>query len=268
MKTSSELIANIDKVLKCKEIPTAIKNYYSVANAPFLKKYNVSTEGSRAKEIVRGALFYSSEAMQFFSFFGVDFENPSKSKALESQGAKAESISHFLFSSIKQLYVILWETFRGFFEPLEDLYSIRLCESGIFPKTYQLFPYSVASEKTELNFREFFIRRGTFYRISESLPFELRFAYKAAQYFKDCFDNGKKKTQASDTEEYMDDFIRLFFVRNHVCHLKNSVINQSDAEKQQTLFHDLSTLLPKVQDSCIGIIGAFEEIAKNEIVGG
>lgn len=264
MKTSSELISNMDKVLKCKEIPIAIKNYYSLANEPFLSKYDINTTGDRIKEIVRGALFYSSEAKQFFSFFGIDFEDRLKSKALESQGEKAEKLSHFLLGSVKQLYVMLWETFRGFFEPLEDLYYLRLCESKIFPMSYQLFPYSLESEKTELSFRKFFIRTGTFYRISESLPFEFRLAYKAAPYFQTCFDNGKMKTQASETEEYMGDFIRLFFVRNSVCHLKKSLINREEPDKQLSLFHDLSTLLPKIQDSCIGIVGAFEHMIKNE----
>jgi hypothetical protein len=264
-------------VLKCKEIPNAIKNYYSVGLEPFLSKHGTELgiptkskkriEDDRVKEIMRGALFYSSRATQFFSLFGIDFENPSKSKVLESQGTNAESLSNLLFSSIQVLYITLWETFRGFFEPLEKLYSLRLCESGIFPQTYQLFPYSAAIEKTELSFRKLFIRSGTFYRISESLPFELRLAYKAAPYFKECFDIGKNKTQASTTEEYMDDFIRLFFVRNSVCHLKNSIVNQEGPERQRNLFHDLSTLLPKIQDSCIGIVGAFEEMAKKEIGG-
>ncbi len=272
-KISNNLIRDIDNVLKCDEIPIEIKNYYLVSIKPFLHKHrgilNLTRDKDertkQVKEVLRAADFYCKKAKEYFSFFGIDFEEPSKSHVIDAHGIKAEYFSHFLYSSIQLLYVTLWEVFAEFLKPLERLYYLRLCHSGVFPKTYLLFPDSSGTEKMELDFLRI-VGRGRLFRVSQSLPFEFRVVYQASPYFKECFEKGKKKTGATECEEIIDDFIRLFSVRNNVCHIGKVIsIQEVSEERIQSLLYRLSTLLPRIQSSCIGIISVFEELANKEV---
>lgn len=272
-KISTDLIADIDNVLKCQEVPREIKNYYLTSIEPFLQKHSgilsLSSDKNKrtkdVKEILRGADFYCKKAREYFSFFGVNFEEPSKSRLIDVSNINAESIAHFLYSSVQLLYVILWEVSSEFLKPLEKLYYLRLCHSGLFPQKYPLFPDSSGTEKMELDFLSV-VGRGALFRVNESLPFELRVVYHASAYFKECFEEGKKKTGVTQSEVFIDDFIRLFSVRNNVCHIGRFIpIQESSEERIQSLLYRLSTLLPRIQNSCLGIISVFGELARKEV---
>lgn len=273
VKISTNLIKDIENVLTCDEISREIKNYYLEGIEPFLNKYegildlsrNKEKRIERVKDVIRAANFYCQKAKEYFSFFGIDFEEPSESHVIDAHGIKAEYFSHFLYSSIQLLYVTLWEVFAEFLKPLERLYYLRLCHSGVFPKTYLLFPDSSGTEKMELDFLRI-VGRGRLFRVSESLPFEFRVVYQASPYFKECFEKGKKKAGATECEEIIDDFIRLFSVRNNVCHIGKVIsIQEVSEERIQSLLYRLSTLLPRIQSSCIGIISVFGELANKEV---
>lgn len=273
-KISTNLIKDIENVLTCDEISREIKNYYLEGIEPFLNKYegildlsrNKEKRIKRVKDVIRAANFYCQKAREYFSFFGIDFNEPTKSQVINSKDIEMETISRFLYSSVQLLYVILWEVFAEFLKPLEKLYYIRLCHAGIFPSRYLMFPNSIADEKMEPDFLHI-IRKGGLFRVSESLPFEFRIVYQTtSKYIKECFDEGGKKAGYTGTSDFIDDFIRLFVVRNNVCHIGRTIIIQETVEKRvQSLLYDLSTNLPRIQKSCIGVIGVFEELAKKEV---
>lgn len=275
-KISKDLVDNVDSVLKCDALYRDINQYYLAGIEPFLKRHadiqNIMGLSSKQekridklKNVLKGADFYSKKAREFFSFFGIDFEIPKNSQPVDASKLNADCISPFLFDSVQLLYVILWEVFAEFLRPLEKLYQLRLCHSGLFPERYPLFPHSSGTEQMELDFLKI-AERSPLFRVGETFPFELRVVCQASNYFMNCFDEGRKKTKATDSKEMIDDLIRLFAVRNNVCHIGRTIrIQEASHDRMLSLLYNLSTLLPRVQDACVGAIAAFGELANIEV---
>ena len=274
-KASKDLIDDIENVLKCDAIREEMKKYYLTDIQPFLKKHSnilgISSKRKkreklqRIKDLFRGAEFYNAKAREYFGFFGIDFDDPSKSQPIQIPNMNEEQLLHFLYSSIQLLYVVLWEIFRDFLEPLEGMYYLRLCHSGAFPPIYDMFPASVDVEKIELASFDIIKRARPLFRVSESLPFELRLILQVSSYFKGCFEKVAQAIEVDSSEEIVDDFIRLFIVRNNVCHIGRAhIIQQVSESKTQKMLYRMTTHLPRIQNSCIGITLLFKELASEE----
>jgi hypothetical protein len=274
-KISKDLVVDINNVQKCETIAQEIKSFYLEGVEPFLKTHKrvlridldreKRKDDEAIKELFRGAEYYSKKAKEYFGFFGIQLEGTPKCQEFKIPEMDKEQLLYFLYSSVQLLYVVLWEVFSDFLEPLERLYYLRLCHSGVFPKHYAVFPASEDIEKMELDFVYDVLRRGTLFRVSESLPYELRLMCQGPDYFKECFSEASKEIKVEKPEDFVDDFIRLFIVRNHVCHIAKGLVMQEIADdKMQNLLYRLSTHLPKIQNSCIGIVSLFKALAGKE----
>lgn len=274
-KISKNLIEDSQNVSKCSEIPTQIKEFYMKDIEPFMQKHKGALKFSsdekkreeKFKDVYRGATFYNEKAKHFFGFFGVNLDQQVKQSEFQLPQINHIQLVSFLYSSVQMLYILLWEVLQDFLEPLEGLYFQRLCDSGVFPQDFKLFPEQEdVQDIIKLNFiKDVKGRDIGLYRVSEKFPFELRLVFLLSKgYYTKCFKEVESCIN-STSEDIVNDFITLFIVRNNASHIGESVQIQGLSEDMMLrLFYHLSLKLPSIQNSCIGIISLFRSFANNE----
>jgi hypothetical protein len=275
-KTSNALREDFDNVQKCETFEQQVRKFYLEDIEPFLKVHDTllrplkpeshTPESSElVKEISRGARFYNTKAKEYFGFFGVDFVNPLDSKEVEIPDINRTQLLHFLYSSVELLYITLWEVSVAFLKPLERLYYLRLCESGVLPETYPIFFGDREGGAMQLSFLSDVLGARPLFRVSESFPYELLLLYRASDYFRSCFSLAAQELGNMKSEDLVDDFMRLFIIRNNICHIGKGIILQEESEeKTQNLLYRLTTHLPRIQKSCAGIVLLFKALANKE----
>ena len=278
VEISQQIIKDIEYVKECDAIGSRIMTYYSTdvelleSGTEWVFSFSRKRRSERMKQrdikaALRVAEYYRMKARNYYNFFGIDFDDYSKSRVIklsDLQNIEMKHLQLFLISSIQLMYVILWELFKSFLRPLENLYCLRIVESKLFPKDLMLFPSTTKIEESKLQLLDYFKQEHPFFRINLDLPFEMDLMLRSSPLFKKYLEVGLERLgMGIRFNDCVNDFIRLFILRNNICHIGRQLsMHEISTLKVQSLIYDLSTRLPRIQTSCLGLIEMFQAMVE------